>query len=188
MPRQAHRHSIIHACLISPKNLETCAKLGISITLQPGFLTSPLEPPEYLQEFLGDRARSSSPLLNILDLGIQVSGGSDAPVTPPDPIAGLYGACNHPYDPGQSLSILEALRMFTYEVAWMSFDERERGTLEPGQVTDMVVLNKNPLEMKAEDLKELVVEETYLSGKPYKLDMGLVDIVWSALTAGKVSI
>jgi hypothetical protein len=44
-PKPDHRRSLIHAYLISPENLEKCAELGIGITLQPGFLISPLEPP-----------------------------------------------------------------------------------------------------------------------------------------------
>jgi len=187
-PREDHRHTIIHACLPSAQNLETCAKLGIGITLQPGILVSPLEPPEYLQEILGDRVRTSSPIRTMVDLGIHVSGGSDAPVIHPDPIAGLYGACNHPYDPAQSLTIPEALRMFTYETAWTGFDEQDRGTLEKGKIADMVVLNRNPLGMKPEDLRDLEVKQLYLSGRLYKPGMGLLDMVWCSLAAGRVKI
>jgi predicted amidohydrolase YtcJ len=187
-PREDHRHTLIHACLASQRNLETCARLGISITLQPGFINSPLEPPEYLEKILGRRVRTSSPLRRMLDLGLHVSGGSDAPVIHPDPIDGLYGACNHPYDPAQSLTIPEALRMFTYEISWMSFDEEERGTLEQGKIADMVVLNRNPLSLKPGDLRDLKVEQLYLSGKTYKPGMGLIGTLWSSLTAGKVRI
>ena len=187
-PREDHRHTIIHACLPSAQNLETCAQSGIGITLQPGFINSPIEPPEYLYKILGGRAKGSSPFRTMVDMGIHVSGGSDAPVIAPDPIAGLHGACNHPYDPAQSLTVAQALRMFTAEVAWMSFDDRERGTLEKGKIADMVVLNRNPLEMKPEHLNELSVEQLYLSGKPYRPGMGLPGMVWSSLTAGKVRI
>ncbi len=187
-PREDHRHTIIHACLISPENLERCAGLGIGITLQPGIPVSPLEPPEYLEQILGERVWKSSPYRAMVDLGIHVSGGSDAPVIPPDPIAGIYGACNNPYDPAQSLTIPEALRMFTYEVAWMSFDEQERGSLERGKIADMVVVNRNPLEMKPEELRDLNVEQLYLCGRPYKPGMGLLDMAWSSLTAGRVMI
>ncbi|MBW1822802.1 MAG: amidohydrolase family protein [Deltaproteobacteria bacterium] len=125
--------------------MEKCAKLGIGITLQPGFLISPLEPAEYLEEILGSRIKTGSPLRNIIDSGIHLSSGSDAPVTHPDPIEAIYGACNHPYDAKQSVSIQEALKMVTYEVAWTSFDEHGRGSLEQGKIADMVVLNQNPL-------------------------------------------
>jgi len=187
-PRQDHRHALIHACLISPENLDKCAEMGIGITLQPGFLISDLEPPKYLEEILGDRVKMNSPLRHMVGSGIHVSGGSDAPVMPPDPIQGIYGACNHPYDPGQSLTIQQALKMFTYEVAWMSFDERERGSLEEGKIADMVILNKNPLRMEPKNLRELKVEQLLLSGRTYKSGMGLVGMLWNGLTAGGVKI
>ena len=66
-PRDDHRHTLIHACLIQPNDLKKIAKLGIGITLQPGFFVSPLEPVEYLTEILGDRVKGSSPLRSILD-------------------------------------------------------------------------------------------------------------------------
>jgi len=187
-PREDHRHTIIHACLIKPEDLKRIADLGIGITLQPGFLISPLEPVEYLEEILGDRIYSSSPLRSILDAGIHLSGGSDAPVTHPDPIEGIYGACNHPYDPNQSVSIFEALRMYTYEVAWTSFDEKERGTLEVDKVADLVILNQDPLALDSRDLLSLKVENLYLSGKEFQRGMGIPGMLWNTLIGSKVKI
>jgi predicted amidohydrolase YtcJ len=187
-PREDHRHNIIHACLISQDNLKKCAELGIGITLQPGFLVSPLEPVEYLQEILGDRYKTSSPLRTIIDMGIHLSGGSDAPVAHPIPIEGIYGACNHPYDSNQSVTIQEALKMYTYEIAHMSFDENERGSLETGKIADMVILNKNPLAMDPPDLLELKVEQLYLQGKKYKPGMGIFSMLWNRITGGKMKI
>jgi predicted amidohydrolase YtcJ len=187
-PRQDHRHTLIHACLISDEKLEKCAELGIGITLQPAFLASPLEPPRYLEEILGDRVKSSSPLRKMLDLGIHVSGGSDAPVTPPDPVEGIYAACNHPYDPAQSVTVQEALKMFTHEVAWTGFDDGDRGSLEEDKVADMVVLNGDPLDMNPKDLRSLKVMGLYLSGRKYKPGMGIPGMLWNGLTAGGVKV
>jgi predicted amidohydrolase YtcJ len=180
-PREDHRHTIIHACLMSPEDLEKCAKLGIGITLQPGFLISPLEPVEYLGEILGSRIKSGSPLKDMIDSGIHLSTGSDAPVTHPDPIEGIYGACNHPYDAEQSVSIQQALKMATYEVAWTSFDENERGSLKQGKMADMVVLNQNPLKMDPKDLIKLKADQLYLSGKTYKPKMSIFNTVISGI-------
>jgi predicted amidohydrolase YtcJ len=187
-PREDHRHTLIHACLMSPENFDKCAQLGIGITTQPGFMTAPMEPPEYLEEILGNRLKKCTLLKKIIDTGIPLSGGSDAPVTHPDPIDGIYGACNHPYNPGQSLSIPEALKMFTYEVARGAFDEKERGSLEPGKIADMVILNKNPLELTPSRLKELKIKKLYLSGRRYKPGMGLFGMFLKGLTAGKEKI
>ncbi len=187
-PRADHRHTIIHACLIRPDDLKKIAALGIGITLQPGFLISPLEPVDYLTKILGDRVKGSSPLQSMLDAGIHLSGGSDAPVTYPDPIEGIYGACNHPYDPSQSLSIVDALKMYTYEVAWTSFDEKERGSLEKGKIADMVILNQNPLELNPKDLRSLKVEKLFLRGEEYKPGMGIMGMLWNSFAGRKEKI
>ncbi len=181
-PRKDHRHTIIHACIIPEEDLKKIADLGIGITLQPSFLISPLEPVSYLEEILGSRVKKGSPIKSLLDVGIHVSGGSDAPVTYPDPIEGIYGACNHPYDPEQSVSIIDALKMYTYEVAWTSFDETDRGSLEKGKIADMIILNQDPLDMNPKDLRSLNVEKLFLSGKEYQSGMGVMGMLWNGLT------
>lgn len=165
-PRMDHRHTLIHACLIPEPILEKIASLGIGVTLQPGFLISPLEPADYLEKIIGERARQSSPIRKMFEMGIHVSGGSDGPVTVPNPIEGIYGACNH-HDPEQSVSIIDALRMYTYNIARTSFDEKERGSLGKGKLADMVILNKNPLQLAPGNLLDLKVEKLYLSGEEY---------------------
>jgi predicted amidohydrolase YtcJ len=187
-PREDHRHTLIHACLIPPEDLKKIAELGIGITLQPGFLISPLEPIEYLNEILGSRVKGSSPLKSILDAGIHLSGGSDAPVTHPDPIEGIYGACNHPYDPEQSVSIVDALKMYTYEIAWTAFDEKDRGSLEEGKIADMVILNQNPLLLDPKELLSLKVEKLILHGEEYQSGMGLMGMLWNSFQGRKVKI
>ena len=76
-------------------------------------------------------------------------------------------------DPDQSLTIMQALKMYTYEVAWMSFDEGERGSLEPGKVADLVVLNRDPLAMDPSHLRELQVERLLLAGAERAPGIGL---------------
>ena len=58
--------------------------------------------------------------------------------------------------------------MTTYNGAYTTFDEKERGSLEAGKVADMVILSGNPYEVDAEKLKDIKVEELILSGKPYE--------------------
>ena len=175
-PRTDHRHGIIHACLPTPVGLEKCAALGIHIPLQPAFLHWNLEPLSYLEEIMGDRSRMISPLKKMVDMGIVLSGGSDAPCTLPDPISGIYAACNH-YVPEQSLTIADALKMFTYNAAWAAFDEKERGSLETGKMADMVILNRDPLAMKPQDLGQLQVEKLLLKGKPYQRGQGMLSLL-----------
>ncbi len=178
-PREDHRHTIIHACLPTDAGLDKVARLGIGIAAQPAFIHWTLEPMEYLEKILGSRAYKLNPLKKMVKMGITVSGGSDAPCTLPDPIDGIYCACNNTV-PEESLSIAEALKLFTINAAWMSFDEKQRGTLETNKIADMVVLSRNPLEMKPEDLRELKVESLLLHGREYRPGQG----VFSMLSRG----
>lgn len=182
-PRQDHRHGIIHACLPTEEGLRKCADLGIQIPLQPAFLMWNLEPLEFLHSILGDRADGISPLRRMTDMGIVLSGGSDAPCTLPDPIAGIHAACNH-YVPEQSLTVPEALKLFTCNAAWTTFDEKERGSLETGKMADMVILNRNPLAMKPGELLELKVENLLLKGEPYRGGQGMLSLLAKGLLSG----
>ncbi len=178
--REDHRHSIIHAFMVTPKGLDICARYRIGIAAQPSLLHLNLEPLSYLQEILGNRALGMSPFRTMLDMGIHISGGSDAPVTLPDPILGIHSACNH-INESESVSVMEAIRMFTWETAWAGFDDKTRGSLETGKKADMAVLNKNPLDIKKEALSGLKVESLYLGGNPYKKGQGLGNLLWKAL-------
>lgn len=179
-PRRDHRHTIIHACLPTERGLDACARYGIALAVQPAFLDWPQEPLRYLERILGERANRLSPLRDVLARGIVMSGGSDAPCTLPNPIAGIHAACNH-YVPEQSLRVEDALRLFTYNAAWGSFDERERGSLEAGKVADMVVLSASPLAVERTRLRELRVEELLLAGEPYAPGQTVAGMLWRNL-------
>jgi predicted amidohydrolase YtcJ len=179
-PRSDHRHTLIHACLPTEKGLEKCARLGISIALQPAFFHWDLEPLDYLETILGDRAYAISPLRKMADMGIQMSGGSDAPCSLPDPVFGIYSACNH-YVPEQSLTVQEAIDLFTLNGVWTTFDEKERGSLKAGKVADYVILNKNPLALDPKDLLELRIEQLYLAGKAYQSGQHIPSLLWNGL-------
>jgi predicted amidohydrolase YtcJ len=182
-PREDHRHTIIHACLPTARGLETCAKLGIRIALQPAFLHWEQEPLEYIESIMGARAFGISPLRTMTDLGIELSGGSDAPCTAPDPIQGIWAACNH-YVPGESLTIQEALNLYTRNAARGAFDEKERGSLEIGKSADMIILNRDPLSLPPAELRSLKVESLLLQGKPYKAGQGRVSLLLRGLAHG----
>lgn len=166
-PRNDHRHGIIHACLPTREGLEICRDYHIQLPMQSAFIGWKQEPDSYLESILGERAAALNPLRTIWDMGIMISAGSDAPCTDPDPIGWICKACNHSV-PEEALTIQEALRMCTYNGAWTSFDEKERGSLETGKIADMVILNQNPYELPKEALNQLKVEMLYLQGKPYQ--------------------
>jgi predicted amidohydrolase YtcJ len=169
LPRKDHRHIIIHADLIPPPMMDRAANMGIAIALQPNFLRWPQEPPAYLQKILGPRADELLPLRSLLDRGILISAGSDAPCTVPNPIESLYNCCNHP-NPSQSVDIRQALKMHTLWAAKMGFDEDRYGSLAPGKAANFVALSENPLSLPVEKLRDLRILAVYLGGRLFDPD------------------
>ncbi len=163
-PRSDHRHGIIHACITTEKGLDTCREYGIQILAQPAFLIP--EVLEYMYDALGDRLYMGERYKTMLEKGIVVSAGSDAPVTMPDPVGWIHKACNHPNE-NQRISLDDAIRMCTYNGSYATFDEKERGSLEAGKIADMVILCTNPYSLPLDKLKDIKVKETLLSGKAY---------------------
>lgn len=166
-PREDHRHGIIHDCMVTEEGLEICSKYHIQMPMQSAFIGWKQEPDEYLEEILGERAEHLNELRRIWDKGIVISAGSDAPCTDPNPISWMHRAVNHS-TPEQSLTVKEALRMCTYNGAYATFDEKERGSLETGKMADFVLLSENPYEVEKEQIKEIKVMEVYLGGKKVK--------------------
>jgi len=163
-PRHDHRHIIIHACLLNENLIKRIAQLNIHLAAQTAFLNWPEEPLDYLIEILGDRSKAILPLKKILDNQIIIANGSDAPCTPPDPIMGIHQACNHP-ESEQSISVLDAIKMCTIWAAQLGFEENVRGSLEVGKYCDLVVLDKNPVTILKENLKNLQIKAVYIRGK-----------------------
>ena len=171
-PRKDHRHTIIHACLPTEEGMALCAKHGIALAVQSAFIDWPQEPDTYLEQILGqERNAKLNPLRTFADRGIVMAAGSDGPCTDPDPILWLHKACNHSV-PEQSLTVQEALKMCTYNGYWLTFDEKDRGSLETGKLADMVILSENPYEMELSRLRELKVEQLLLQGRGYEAVKG----------------
>jgi predicted amidohydrolase YtcJ len=74
--------------------------------------------------------------------------------------------------------------MFTYNAAWTTFDEKDRGSLEKGKIADMVILSRNPLAMKPDELLNLKVERLLLNGKAYKEGQGILSLLARGILPG----
>jgi predicted amidohydrolase YtcJ len=165
-PREDPRHIIIHADLLNREMIMRASDLNLYVALQTPFLYWEQEPMEYIESIIGDRASKMIPVKSLMKGGLTIASGSDGPTTIPDPILGIYAACNHP-DPEESVSALDALKMHTNWAAKLSFDEKERGTLTENKIADFAVLDKNPLKIDTKDLRNLKVQDLYLAGKKY---------------------
>ena len=173
-PREDHRHGIIHDCLPTEEGLRICSEYHIQMPVQSAFINWKQEPDEYLASILGpERLARLNPLRTFRDSGIVVSFGSDAPCTTPDPIVWMDRAVNNP-NRAEAVTVQDALRMCTYNGCYATFDEKERGSLEPGKTADMVILSGNPYTVPASEIGKLRVERLLLAGRPYESAKGPV--------------
>lgn len=172
MPRADHRHRIEHFSLPTQENIRKAADLGVALGMQPNFarVTGPLpqrsDPPAGLVAYLGyERWQRRHPYRQILDAGLLVAGGSDADPRPMGPLIGIQAVAGHP-QPERRLTAFEALQLYTSNGARIAFQEKDRGTIEPGKLADLTVLAENPLTCDAGRIADIPVDMTLVRGRP----------------------
>jgi predicted amidohydrolase YtcJ len=152
------RNRIEHAQVVSPDDIPRFKELGIIASMQPTHATSD-------KNMAGDR---------LVNQGTVVAAGSDFPVEQVNPFFGLFSAItrqdhqNLPpggWLPDEKLTRIEALSAFTLDAAYSGFDENRIGTLEPGKQADFIMIDRDYFEVPAEEIWQIQVLETRLSGK-----------------------
>ena len=119
-----------------------------------------------------ERARRTSyPWRSLLDAGAVVTNGTDVPVEDIDPIMSFYGSVSRKtkegkvFVPEQRVTREEGLRAYTLNNAYAAFEEKEKGSLTPGKLADIVVLSKNIMTMPEDEIPTARVDLTVLGGK-----------------------
>ena len=141
---RARRHRLEHFEMASTERVERAAALGLAISIQPGFDAAWGHEGGMYEQRLGTRrARTMNPFRTMVERGLEVGGGSDSPVTPLDPMLGIWALENH-HDPAQRMSRDESVRLFTIGAARLAHLEK-RGRLEPGASADFAAYEADPL-------------------------------------------
>ncbi len=170
-PREDHRHGVVHCQLSRKDQLEKMMELGLHIYAQSIFLDYDIQ---IVEERVGKELASTSySWKTLMDGGLSVSNGSDCPVELPNVLGGIQCAVTRqnlkgnvgPYLPEQAFTVQEAIDSFTIRGAEASFEETVKGKIEPGMLADFVVLERNPFEVAADQLKEIRICGTYLGGR-----------------------
>jgi len=168
-PRSDHRHRIEH-CSVCPPNLQKrLASLGITVATQPSFIY--YNGDRYLRTVPDRQMKHLYPVATLMKNGIHVCGGSDFPVVPPNPMIGIYSAISRMSETGETVlpeegvTPLEALRMYTEYAARAGFEETLKGSITPGKLADLVVLNGDTTKVPMEEIKDIDVEMTIIDGE-----------------------
>lgn len=170
-PHEDHRSGVVHVQLTRPDQLEKMAQMKLHAYVQSVFLDYDSR---IVHARAGEKLASTSYAFRTMrEMGMHVSNGTDCPVEKPDPMRGVQCAVTRqpidgslpPYNPGEAMTVEEALRSYTAEGAWASFEEREKGCIAPGMLADFVVMSENPFDVEPSRLASIRAVETYLGGE-----------------------
>jgi predicted amidohydrolase YtcJ len=171
-PPSSLRHRIEHVQIIHPDDAPRLAELGIIASMQPIHATSDM----YMADRnLGQRATNGYTWQDQLAYGTVLAFGSDAPVESPNPFWGLHAAVTRRrrdgspgpdgWFPAQRISLIEALRAYTFGAAYAAGIEDRLGVLAPGYHADLLVLETNPFTCEADGLHEILPLSTMIAGE-----------------------
>jgi predicted amidohydrolase YtcJ len=167
-PRPDHRHFLHHVAVMPPQpTLEKMGRLGIMVASQPNFT---IGLGAYAAEALeAEREATQNPVKTLLDRGIRVSFGSDG--APYGPLVGIYAAItrngwdDEVHGPGEAVTVADAIRLHTLEPAYLTFDEKTRGSIEVGKAADLVVLGEDILSVDPNRIRYIPVQRTIVAGR-----------------------
>ena len=170
-PRPDPRHRIEHAVLTTPQATKRMRDLGIIVSTNPIFIRSSGD--AYFALFGEKRTQERGIVTREwLDAKIPVTIGSDAPTTPwYTPQATLAAAVarltltNRVMGANHVMTIKEALRAHTITAAYAAFEEKIKGSLEPGKLADLIVWTQDPYAMNPGQLVEATIDLTMVGGK-----------------------
>jgi len=167
---KALRYRIEHAQIVHPEDVPRFARLGVVASMQPIHCTSDRDAAIRLW---GERSRYAYAWRSMLSAGVSLAFGSDCPVEPISPLAGIYAAVTRKraserdvtaWYPEQCITVEEALRAYTLGAAYASGEETDKGSLEVGKLADIVVLSHDVLHAQPPDLLRTQVEMTIVGG------------------------
>ncbi len=157
-----HRHRIEHASLLSPDLIKLIRTLGVIVCIQPHFVVSDFWVPKRLGP---ERARWVYAFKSLMRNGVLLASSSDAPIELLSPLLGIWAAVTKHRLPEERLSVEEALRTYTINAAYFSFEEAVKGSIEVGKYADLTVLSHNPMKVEPSEIKDIEVEMTIVDGK-----------------------
>lgn len=176
-PVRDRRPSITHASFMSREAIAKMQALGVVANLQPAWLY--LDGTTLRQHFGLERLAYFHPYRTLFEQGVMVGGGSDhmqkigslRSINPYNPFLGMWTTLvrqprgsEAPLHPEQNLTREQAIRLYTINNAFLTFEETRKGSLEPGKLADFIVLDRDILSCPVDEVKDIQVEATYLGG------------------------
>ena len=168
-PRADARPYVHHFTMLPPaETLEKMAQMGVIVASQPAWTYSKMQ---FIGEALsGEALERAEPQQSVLDNGIRLAYGSDG--MPYGPLLGIDSAVTRiggdgttVYGPEERVTLEQAIRSYTIETAYLTFDEGEQGSLEVDKWADMVVLSDDIFTVPPDQIRHISIEQTIVAGE-----------------------
>ncbi|HSL21874.1 MAG TPA: amidohydrolase [Vicinamibacterales bacterium] len=166
------RPRIEHAQVVRDEDKQRMARLGIIASIQPSHCIDDMR---WAETRIGrDRCRIAYDFKSFVDAGVRVAFGTDWFVEPLDPMIGLYAAVTRQFPngtppggwfPEEKISMSQAIEFYTLGSAYAQFAEREKGSLTPGKLADLVVLSKDVFAIPPREILETRPVLTMVGGR-----------------------
>lgn len=171
-PRADMRHALIHCQITDLDLLKRCRDLNVVMHVQPAFIDSDMH---IVKDYVGEELEKSSyAWKTMMDMGLPVAFGSDAPVISFNVMEGIYCAVTRKdlkgfpesgWLPDQKMSVYDAVYAYTMGGAYASYDEGKKGSIRNGKYADFAVLDKDVFSVPEEEIKDIKVCMTVLDDK-----------------------
>ncbi|MGE0131771.1 MAG: amidohydrolase [Blastocatellales bacterium] len=171
------RFTVTHGNFPNEQAIARAKKLGVVFDCQPAW--HHLDTPAIKGVFGAERMKHFLPLRSLFDAGVVVAGGSDHMIrfdprlasNPYHPFFGMWMAITRKaadgavVNPEQRITREQALRMWTLNSAYLSFEEKSKGSIEPGKLADLIVVSKDFLSCPEDEIKNIETMLTVVGGK-----------------------
>ena len=168
-PRSDHRTTVVHFGYSAKDQLEEMKELGVVVSANPYYVTALSD--LYSRKGVGyERSQEMVRLGDAIKHGIKVALHSDMPMAPASPLMLMHAAINRENfagkvaGPNQRISKIDALRAVTINAAYVLRLEEMYGSIEVGKYANFTILNKNPLMIKNNEMKNIEILGTVLKG------------------------
>ncbi len=175
-PPRERRHRVVHAQVLDPADLPRFGALGLVAEVQPYHCTDDMR---WMEERIADRSKYAYMFRSLQRSGAVMSFGSDWPGTnasyyPINPLMGIYAAVTRQtlkgepaagWFPAERVTMEEAVRWFTLNNAWITYEEDSKGSIKVGKLADLVVLDRDIFPRPPRVLLDTRVLYTILDGK-----------------------
>lgn len=175
-PERDRRFRVVHAQVLHPDDFKRFGELKLIAEVQPYHAIDDMR---WMEDRIGERARTAYAFKSLQDAGALLTFGTDWPGTnaayyPINPLLSIYAAVTRKtlkgepeegWFPEERITIEDALRFYTINNAYAAFEERQKGSIKEGKIADLVVLDRDILNLPPEELLKAKVDYTIFGGK-----------------------